>query len=59
MYNFVLDSCHAIVVNGIRCCTFGHEFKGEKVEHEYFGSKKIIEDLIKFDNNKKINERIL
>jgi len=25
-------------INGVACSTFGHGFKGEKVEHEYFGS---------------------
>lgn len=44
VYNFVLDSGHIIDVNGVECCTLGHEFKGDVIEHEYFG-KNIINDL--------------
>ena len=44
VYNFVLDSGHIIDVNGVECCTLGHEFKGDVIEHEYFG-KNIINDI--------------
>ena len=47
VFNFVLDSTHTIEINGIICATLGHGFKGEKIEHEYFGTTRVIEDLKK------------
>ena len=49
VYNFILSGGHSVEVNGINCVTFGHNFKGQKVEHKYFGSKMIIEDLKKIE----------
>lgn len=45
VYNFVLDHGHCIEINNICCVTLGHHFKGEKVQHPYFGSDQVIEDL--------------
>ena len=42
VFNFILDGGHTMDINGVACSTFGHGFKGEKVEHEYFGSQKIV-----------------
>ncbi len=47
VYNFVLDSQHIMVVEGIECVTLGHNFKGDVIEHPYFGSDKVINDLKK------------
>lgn len=47
VYNFVLSNGHSVEINGIVCATLGHGFKGGNVEHPYFGSKIVVEDLEK------------
>ena len=47
VFNFVLDFGHILIVNDVKCVTLGHGFKEEVVEHEYFGSEKVINDLKK------------
>lgn len=47
VYNFVLDRSHIVVVNGVECVTWGHGFEDENVEHPYYGTEKVIEDLAK------------
>jgi hypothetical protein len=47
VYNLVLDKEHIICINGIACVTLGHDIHEGIVEHEYFGSQKVIEDLKK------------
>jgi len=49
IYNLVLDNYHIVTINGLDVITLGHGFKGNKVvEHEYFGTEKVIEDLKRF-----------
>jgi hypothetical protein len=37
-----------MIINGIKCASLGHNIKGNKViEHPYFGSERIVEDLKK------------
>jgi len=48
VYNFVLDFDHVVIVNGIQCVTLGHRMTQGKVNHSYFGSPKVVEDLMKF-----------
>jgi len=50
VYNFVLNDGHSMEVNNIVCATLGHGLKGEKVEHPYFGTSQIIQDLKRFPN---------
>jgi hypothetical protein len=45
VYNFVLDRSHIVVVNGVECVTWGHGLEDEKVEHSYYGTDRVIEDL--------------
>jgi hypothetical protein len=47
VYNLVLDKEHIVSINSILCVTLGHDIHEEIVEHEYFGSQKVIEDLKK------------
>ena len=37
-------------VNGICCATLGHGIKGQNIEHEYFGSERVLNDLKRFEN---------
>jgi len=45
VYNFVLEDGHTMDINGICCATLGHGIKGKNIEHDYFGTDKIISDL--------------
>jgi len=48
IYDFVVDAEHVINVGGFECVTWGHNFKGDVIEHPYFGSQKVMEDLSTF-----------
>jgi hypothetical protein len=56
VYSFVLEDTHIALVNGYECVTWGHAFKGDKVKHAYYGSQKVINDLMMFEgwNNGKV-----
>jgi len=52
VYNLVLsgegEGGHVANVGGVECCTLGHGMKGNVViEHAYFGTTKVVEDLRK------------
>lgn len=47
VYSFVLSGGHVMVINGVHCVTLGHNFKGDKREHAYFGSNLVVDDLRK------------
>ncbi|KAJ1534181.1 hypothetical protein HK096_004183 [Nowakowskiella sp. JEL0078] len=55
VYTFVLESVleeskehlHTVVVEGVRCATLGHNLIGDVIEHEYFGTQRVILDLKK------------
>ena len=50
VYNFVLDKHHIIRINNIDCCTLGHGFNdNDVIAHPYYGTNKIIEDLMEMD----------
>lgn len=51
LYNFVLDKDHIIIANDIECCTLGHNFKGDVIGHNYFGTNKIVEDINKINKH--------
>ena len=46
VWNFVLESNHILLVNGMECCTLGHGFQEEGVVHEYWGGR-VLDDLSK------------
>jgi hypothetical protein len=50
VYNFVLDTGHILVINGVETCTMGHDFEGPVISHPYFGKRvpglsNILDDL--------------
>merc|ERR1719464_1251797 len=48
VYNVVLSDGHVLNVNGVQCCTLGHGLmENEVITHEYFGTKRVIDDLKK------------
>jgi Hint-domain/U-box domain/von Willebrand factor type A domain/VWA / Hh protein intein-like len=49
VYNLVLSNGHIIDVGGIKACTLAHGFKGPVIEHPFFGTEAVINDLKKCD----------
>ncbi|CAF1053365.1 unnamed protein product [Didymodactylos carnosus] len=49
VFNLVLNSGHIALINGSECVTLGHGFKEDVVAHEYYGTKKVLDDLREFD----------
>lgn len=49
VYTFVMEEGHVVVVEGFPVCTLGHGFKGAVIEHAYFGTSAIIDDLKQLD----------
>lgn len=53
VYNVVLDSNHVLLVNGVECITWGHNFTAtdsgdnKAVAHPYYGSQQVVKDLAK------------
>lgn len=46
VYSFILNNGHSMFVNGVEALSLGHGVTADKIaKHEYFGTKKIIEDL--------------
>ena len=43
--NLILDRGHVVIVDGIECCTMAHGFKGPVIEHEFFGTNRVIEAM--------------
>ena len=50
VYNFVLESGHYCIINGIKVVTLGHDFdNNDVIRHEYYGSDLVIKDFMKFN----------
>lgn len=45
VYDFVLDTGHVVIINGVECVTLGHNFEEDVVKHAYFGTRAVIRDL--------------
>jgi len=46
IYNFVLDTCHVLLINGYECITLGHDLADEGIQHPYYGTELITKDLL-------------
>jgi len=42
VYNFVLDRCHILLVNGIECVTFGHGIQDPVTWHPFYASRDVV-----------------
>jgi hypothetical protein len=46
VYNFVLDRGHVLTIEGMPCVTLGHGFKDPAMLHSYFGTDRVVNDLL-------------
>ena len=49
-----MEDDHVAIVGGKPCITLGHGFKEGILEHPYFGTNKVIDDLIQYEENNEI-----
>jgi hypothetical protein len=47
VYDFVLDKGHIVNINGNEVVTLAHNFTGPVIEHEFFGTQRVLDDLSK------------
>ena len=47
VYNLVLEKGHIINISGVTACTLAHGLKGPVIEHPFFGTQAVVEDLKK------------
>jgi hypothetical protein len=47
VYNLVLDKGHIVDVEGILACTLAHGMDGPIIGHPFFGTDKVVFDLMK------------
>ena len=52
-FNLVLKNKHEVELNGIKAITLGHNRTEGILKHPYFGTKKVIEALMKYDTFQK------
>ena len=48
-YNLVLKNKHEVILNGVKAITLGHNRTEGILKHPYFGTKKVIEALMKYN----------
>lgn len=58
MITLVLDKYHIGFINNIACIMLGHNYKEGILDHPYYGTNKVIDDLKKNFNNEYINGHI-
>ena len=49
MFTFVTKNRKPVVIEDYIFATYGHHLKGDVIEHDYFGTEKVIYDLKQFD----------
>ena len=49
LFCFVLEPPLPAMVNGVECATLGHELKDKLVEHPYYGTQVVIDDLKQYE----------
>ena len=48
MYTFVMKNRQSIFIEGNIFATYGHNLTGEVIEHNYFGTERVVNDLKKY-----------
>jgi hypothetical protein len=52
VYSFALESDHTMIVNDTVCVTLGHNMTNGILNHSYFGTSKVIDDLATLDGGR-------
>jgi Mg-chelatase subunit ChlD len=47
VYNLVMKNRKSVIINDTVCCTLGHNIKGSIIEHDYYGTERVINDMSK------------
>jgi hypothetical protein len=42
VYNLVLNKGHIVDISGVLTVSLGHEFRGQTIQHAFFGNKELI-----------------
>ena len=45
VYNLILKDRKSIYVENVICCTFGHGIEGNVIEHPFFGTEAVVNNL--------------
>lgn len=45
VYNIIMEDRQSIIVNGVTCCTLGHNIEGNVIGHKYFGTDAVVNDF--------------
>lgn len=45
IYSFVVENRGCMLIENVICATLGHNLKGDVIEHEYYGTDRVIDDL--------------
>lgn len=49
VYSFLLENDHVLIIENTQVCGLAHNFKGKVIEHDYYGTNKVVEDLQKME----------
>ena len=49
VYSFLLENDHVLLIDNTEVCGLAHNFKGEVIEHDYYGTDKVVKDLEKME----------
>ena len=49
VYSFVIKNRNSVYINDIEFATLGHTYTGLVIEHDYFGTNEVLNDLKKFE----------
>lgn len=49
VFNFVLDSSHVMLVNGVECVTWSHGFVEKTIRHPFYGTDAVLKSLAATD----------
>lgn len=49
VYSFVIKNRNSVYINDIEFATLGHMYTGLVIEHDYFGTNEVLNDLKKFE----------
>ena len=47
VYSFLLENDHVLLIDNTEVCGLAHNFKGGVIEHDYYGTDKVVKDLEK------------